>query len=152
VWLARVGVGVARGRDPVSGKFIVAPGTTPKWRRSRKALDPSPPITLDGRRRANRRLRAIERALTAEVQRRGRVLDVGVMQLIGHAAIAAFNVEMCRVKREYGEPVEDQVMQRWINASARLLSKLGIKPAFLSPPKPKPAPALSSVIDQQAGS
>jgi hypothetical protein len=107
----------------------------------------------DGRRRYVKRVRAVEAALRDELVRQGRVVDLITDHRIGAAAQAVTQLELCRAKRSLGEMIPHDVETRWLNTADRLLTKLGIKqPAFLTPAKPKPAPALSSIIDQQAGS
>jgi hypothetical protein len=88
----------------------------------------------------------------AEVERQGRVLDIGTIHRCAAAAEAALQCEIIRVKRSIGEAVDEGLASRWLNLFDRAMNRIGIKPSLLQPAKPKPAPALSSIINQQAGS
>src|SRR5262245_21708079 len=93
-------------RAPVTGRYEVRPGQAP---RTRKVKDPSPPLSTDGRRRYNRRRKAIEAALRTEVARQGRVVDLLMDHRIGAAAEAAIQCEIIRAKRSMGEGVHDEI-------------------------------------------
>jgi hypothetical protein len=103
-------------------------------------------MSHDGRRLYSRRLKAIEAALRAELERQGRLVDLVMLHRIGAAAQAAVQLEICRAKRSLGEVIPEDIETRWINALDRALNRIGIKPAFLQPPKPKPSKRLTALL------
>jgi hypothetical protein len=130
------------------GRFMPIPNHIPK----RKPNRPNTLLTVDGRTRYVRRLKVIERALRAEVTRQGRVVDLVMDHRIGAAAEAAVMCEIVRARRSVGVFVDEETATRWLNALDRMMTKVGIKPTFLAPAKPKPAPSLSALARHQAGS
>jgi hypothetical protein len=138
------GDGVARARDPKTGKFKVAEGTTPAPKRG--------PVKRPG----SRRWHKIVATLCGEVERVHGTCSAYQEMICRQIADIQVELEKAKGQEDYHSPLTPEQFEQFTrgqNAVARGLRMLRLKPTLLAPPpSPRPVPSLSSIIKQQAAS